>query len=161
MTNMPNHPQTHGPEPTERRVLDAPWSGTGSQPQLGQQRKKTRPTPTPRRPISHTRPKTSGPPKCKLPASIGTRPHKQTKRNCQHQPWSRADPVTHCLAHHQLFPYHYPRGAPCPPNRTARHPKRITVCSNSTFSQLLDHIVSDFCPCVVATLLSMSRLDKT
>ncbi|MEQ2290880.1 hypothetical protein AMECASPLE_007620 [Ameca splendens] len=48
-------------------------------PQPGKRGDKTHPTPTLRPPISHTRPKMAGPPKCKLRASIGTCTPPQTK----------------------------------------------------------------------------------
>ncbi|KAK5617644.1 hypothetical protein CRENBAI_002380 [Crenichthys baileyi] len=75
-------------------------SGTGPQPQPGKRGSKTHPTPTLRPPISHTRPKMPGPPKCKLRASIGKfTPHRQINRSPQGQPDSQADPAMHHPAH--------------------------------------------------------------
>ncbi|MEQ2216898.1 hypothetical protein XENOCAPTIV_024835, partial [Xenoophorus captivus] len=60
-----------------------PKPGTRQQPQPRKQGNKTHPTPTPRPPPNRTRPKTAGPPKCKLQALIGTStpPHRQANRD--------------------------------------------------------------------------------
>ncbi|MEQ2285470.1 hypothetical protein AMECASPLE_032120 [Ameca splendens] len=57
MANMPKHIWTHSTEQTEHPVPDAPWPGTGLQPQPGQQSNKTSPTPTPRQQITTPNPK--------------------------------------------------------------------------------------------------------
>ncbi|MEQ2232101.1 hypothetical protein ILYODFUR_007750 [Ilyodon furcidens] len=81
MTNMPNHPRTHGAGPTERSVPDTRHRTAATTRQVGQQNTSHINTEAAYKP---TQPKMAGLPKC----------------NHQVQPDSQADPAMHHPAHH-------------------------------------------------------------